>query len=150
MKRKSLREIYRVLPNAEKTAWAKQAGYSGYQGLAKYLADNDKSDEPAQNRVVDALHTIVGEVRFREMSKNSAATQRLMGVLFGSDAGTRRMDMLHRIAEVYGFDTDAFFNAEPALTDLFRVFPYADELSAKIRSSLEDVVNSIIVREMTA
>lgn len=62
LKRFQLKKIYDQLPNAEKTQWALNSGYSGYQGLYRYLRQN--GEEVAYNRIIQGLKVTVGPSRF--------------------------------------------------------------------------------------
>lgn len=149
LKRGKLKEIYTVLPNSEKTAWAKNAGYSGYQGLVKYISQ--KGDEVAYSRIVDALRETVGEERFKDLTirEHNEKIQSLLDRIYEQSSDSYRYDIFVNIAERQGFDTDTFLNLETEMTDLLRKFEDSDELIEKIRVVVTDIMNMVIVRNFS-
>lgn len=148
-----LKEIYDSLSNSEKTKWAQNANYSNYQGLYKYLSR--KSDEVAYNRIVDALFKTVGGDRFKiltEGEKNYMKNQleKLLDRIYEKDDTDFYIyDIFIKIAERKDFDTNVFFNLETQMTDMLQVFPNSKELIEKIRVTIKDIINAIIVQNFT-
>lgn len=95
MKRKILKTIYDLLPNAEKTAWGINANYTGYQGLYRYLKDN--GEEEAFRRVVDGLKITVGESRFNVLIAQASQNNTSQSANINTPACSQFEDELRRI-----------------------------------------------------
>lgn len=67
--RGELGKIYKQLTGEEKSLWAIQSGYKGYQGLYRYI--RVKENEMATRKVVRGLYEVVGKERFENYIGNS-------------------------------------------------------------------------------
>jgi hypothetical protein len=68
--RRNLKATYLRLKNLEKNNWAINAGYSGYNGLYRYLGSDP--DKPVKDEVINALKYTVGNDRFNELTSSYA------------------------------------------------------------------------------
>lgn len=149
--RSKLKEIYDGLPNAEKKKWAKNSGYSSYQGLYKYLSR--KGDSNSAFHIINALIKTIGNDRFEDLnksnynSKNNHQINRLLEKIFNDNSDdARRFKIFTEIADQNNFDYNRFLELETAMTDLLKQFPDNDELVEKIRTATSDIITIVILR----
>lgn len=133
MKRRELKSIYDLLPNAEKTAWARNSNYTSYQGLYRYLRDN--GEEEAYRRVVDGLKITVGQNRFNTLITQASQSNLNQTVNTSSPIASQLMDDLERIKMTVIANISSF-NSMDELRDLELTF---ETVGALIRNQRERV-----------
>lgn len=117
MKRGELKKIYDILENNKKSEWAENAEYSSYQGLYRYLSNNNENE--AYPRIINALIKTIGKEEFEKLKNKNLQIENSTIVQYKKDIKSFKKEMIDLILELEELETVNEFKKE--LKDLVSI-----------------------------